>query len=195
MGPLLRHRIAWRKSEGEPRSRLQLQPFKCCLHQKLLRRLISKISVRENCVHNEGFEQKYPSKKMYISALSSAMLCLYLCVCVCVLQVHFNTRFVMKTLMTICPGTVLLVFSISLWIIAAWTVRVCERSVTKRVHSGVCVLFFFFFVYVCVNNRQYTGLWLNLTDRKIYSKTHEQHDPSIHGPGARFVASFVYSVS
>lgn len=45
------------------------------------------------------------------------------------LQVHFNTRFVMKTLMTICPGTVLLVFSISLWIIAAWTVRVCERSV------------------------------------------------------------------
>ncbi|XP_028832295.1 small conductance calcium-activated potassium channel protein 3-like isoform X2 [Denticeps clupeoides] len=43
------------------------------------------------------------------------------------IQVHFNTRFVMKTLMTICPGTVLLVFSISLWIIAAWTVRVCER--------------------------------------------------------------------
>uniref|UniRef100_A0A3Q2EJJ2 Potassium intermediate/small conductance calcium-activated channel, subfamily N, member 3 n=1 Tax=Cyprinodon variegatus TaxID=28743 RepID=A0A3Q2EJJ2_CYPVA len=42
-------------------------------------------------------------------------------------KVHFNTRFVMKTLMTICPGTVLLVFSISLWIIAAWTVRVCER--------------------------------------------------------------------
>ncbi|KAG5856422.1 hypothetical protein ANANG_G00007790 [Anguilla anguilla] len=37
-------------------------------------------------------------------------------------KVHFNTRFVMKTLMTICPGTVLLVFSISLWIIAAWTV-------------------------------------------------------------------------
>ncbi|KAG7253456.1 hypothetical protein CRUP_002051 [Coryphaenoides rupestris] len=34
----------------------------------------------------------------------------------------------MKTLMTICPGTVLLVFSISLWIIAAWTVRVCESA-------------------------------------------------------------------
>uniref|UniRef100_A0A8C4QGD0 Potassium calcium-activated channel subfamily N member 3 n=1 Tax=Eptatretus burgeri TaxID=7764 RepID=A0A8C4QGD0_EPTBU len=42
-------------------------------------------------------------------------------------KITFNTRFVMKTLMTICPGTVLLVFSISLWIIAAWTVRVCER--------------------------------------------------------------------
>ena len=42
-------------------------------------------------------------------------------------KVTFNTRFVMKTLMTICPGTVLLVFSISSWIVAAWTVRVCER--------------------------------------------------------------------
>lgn len=52
------------------------------------------------------------------------------------LQVHFNTRFVMKTLMTICPGTVLLVFSISLWIIAAWTVRVCERSVPVVVLGG-----------------------------------------------------------
>lgn len=44
-------------------------------------------------------------------------------------KINFNTRFVMKTLMTICPGTVLLVFSISLWIIAAWTVRACERYV------------------------------------------------------------------
>nr|XP_037848433.1 small conductance calcium-activated potassium channel protein 1 isoform X3 [Chlorocebus sabaeus] len=43
-------------------------------------------------------------------------------------KITFNTRFVMKTLMTICPGTVLLVFSISSWIIAAWTVRVCERE-------------------------------------------------------------------
>ena len=36
----------------------------------------------------------------------------------------------MKTLMTICPGTVLLVFSVSLWIIAAWTIRACERYET-----------------------------------------------------------------
>ncbi|XP_059360028.1 small conductance calcium-activated potassium channel protein 2-like isoform X1 [Carassius carassius] len=42
-------------------------------------------------------------------------------------KINFDTRFVMKTLMTICPGTVLLVFSISSWIIAAWTVHVCER--------------------------------------------------------------------
>ncbi|XP_061831953.1 uncharacterized protein [Nerophis lumbriciformis] len=42
-------------------------------------------------------------------------------------KISFDTRFVMKTLMTICPGTVLLVFSVSCWIIAAWTVRICER--------------------------------------------------------------------
>uniref|UniRef100_A0A667X739 Potassium calcium-activated channel subfamily N member 1 n=1 Tax=Myripristis murdjan TaxID=586833 RepID=A0A667X739_9TELE len=42
-------------------------------------------------------------------------------------KINFDTRFVMKTLMTICPGTVLLVFSVSCWIISAWTVRVCER--------------------------------------------------------------------
>ncbi|CAB1314103.1 unnamed protein product, partial [Coregonus sp. 'balchen'] len=43
-------------------------------------------------------------------------------------KINFNTRFVMKTLMTICPGTVLLVFSVSCWIIASWTVRVCESN-------------------------------------------------------------------
>jgi len=39
----------------------------------------------------------------------------------------FFSRFVLKTLMTICPGTVLLVFMVSLWIIASWTLRQCER--------------------------------------------------------------------
>jgi potassium intermediate/small conductance calcium-activated channel subfamily N len=29
--------------------------------------------------------------------------------------------------MTICPGTVLLVFMLSLWIIASWVLRACER--------------------------------------------------------------------
>ncbi|XP_054723316.1 small conductance calcium-activated potassium channel protein-like [Uloborus diversus] len=42
-------------------------------------------------------------------------------------RINFNTRFVLKTLMTICPGTVLLVFMVSLWIIASWTLRLCER--------------------------------------------------------------------
>ncbi|XP_033334613.1 small conductance calcium-activated potassium channel isoform X4 [Megalopta genalis] len=42
-------------------------------------------------------------------------------------RINFNTRFVLKTLMTICPGTVLVVFMVSLWIIASWTLRQCER--------------------------------------------------------------------
>ncbi|XP_019626869.1 PREDICTED: small conductance calcium-activated potassium channel protein 2-like isoform X2 [Branchiostoma belcheri] len=42
-------------------------------------------------------------------------------------RINFNTRFVLKTLMTICPGTVLLVFTVTLWIIAAWTTTACER--------------------------------------------------------------------
>ncbi|XP_029355564.1 small conductance calcium-activated potassium channel protein 1b isoform X2 [Echeneis naucrates] len=50
-------------------------------------------------------------------------------------KISFDTRFVMKTLMTICPGTVLLVFSVSCWIIAAWTVRVCERRTRARLEG------------------------------------------------------------
>lgn len=45
-------------------------------------------------------------------------------------RINFNTRFVIKTLMTICPGTVLMVFMVSLWIIGSWTMRLCERRVT-----------------------------------------------------------------
>lgn len=45
------------------------------------------------------------------------------------LQIHFNTRFVGKTLMTTYPGTVLMIFSVSLWIVAAWGLHVCERYV------------------------------------------------------------------
>ena len=41
-------------------------------------------------------------------------------------RINFNTRFVLKTLMTICPGTVLLVFILSLFIIASWMLRACE---------------------------------------------------------------------
>lgn len=45
----------------------------------------------------------------------------------CAPQIHFNTRFVGKTLMTTYPGTVLMIFSVSLWIVAAWGLHVCER--------------------------------------------------------------------
>ncbi|KAI0979967.1 hypothetical protein GJ496_004646 [Pomphorhynchus laevis] len=41
-------------------------------------------------------------------------------------QINFNGRFVLKTLMTICPGTVIMTFIITLFIIASWSVRVCE---------------------------------------------------------------------
>ncbi|ESP01237.1 hypothetical protein LOTGIDRAFT_111965 [Lottia gigantea] len=41
-------------------------------------------------------------------------------------RIHFDTRFVLKTLMTICPGTILLVFMLTLWIIASWLLRACE---------------------------------------------------------------------
>ncbi|XP_055975809.1 small conductance calcium-activated potassium channel protein 1 [Sorex fumeus] len=51
-------------------------------------------------------------------------------------KVTFNTRFVMKTLMTVCPGTVLLVCSLSSWVLAAWTVRVCERYQDKPEVAG-----------------------------------------------------------
>ncbi|KAK8767786.1 hypothetical protein V5799_005431 [Amblyomma americanum] len=46
-------------------------------------------------------------------------------------RINFNTRFVLKTLMTICPGTVLLVFMVSLWIIASWTLRLCESRLSR----------------------------------------------------------------
>uniref|UniRef100_A0A3P8VFG0 Small conductance calcium-activated potassium channel protein 1-like n=1 Tax=Cynoglossus semilaevis TaxID=244447 RepID=A0A3P8VFG0_CYNSE len=42
-------------------------------------------------------------------------------------KIHFNTRFVGKTLMTIYPGTILMMFSVSLWVVAAWGLHVCER--------------------------------------------------------------------
>ncbi|XP_030597428.1 small conductance calcium-activated potassium channel protein 1-like isoform X2 [Archocentrus centrarchus] len=47
-------------------------------------------------------------------------------------EIHFNTRFVGKTLMTTYPGTVLMIFSVSLWIVAAWGLHVCERHHNYR---------------------------------------------------------------
>lgn len=42
-------------------------------------------------------------------------------------RINFDTRFVLKTLMHICPGTVMLVFTLSMWIITSWLLRACER--------------------------------------------------------------------
>ncbi|PAV67719.1 hypothetical protein WR25_04231 [Diploscapter pachys] len=43
-------------------------------------------------------------------------------------RVNFNARFILKTLMTICPGQMLMLFTASLWIIAGWILRICERE-------------------------------------------------------------------
>ena len=45
-------------------------------------------------------------------------------------RINFNARFVLKTLMTISPGTVLLVLMLSLWVIFSWALRSCEWSDT-----------------------------------------------------------------
>jgi len=45
-------------------------------------------------------------------------------------RIELNTRFVLKTLMKICPGTVLVVLMLLLWVISSWIIRACERSAT-----------------------------------------------------------------
>ncbi|CAF0808121.1 unnamed protein product [Adineta ricciae] len=52
-------------------------------------------------------------------------------------RIKFNTTFVLKTLMTICPGTVLLVFILSLFIIASWTLRACESNHDPKHHGNL----------------------------------------------------------
>ena len=49
-------------------------------------------------------------------------------------RISFNTRFVLKTLMTICPGTVLPVSAASMSVVP----RVASTSVVPRVWSAVC---------------------------------------------------------
>uniref|UniRef100_A0A1I8IIG4 CaMBD domain-containing protein n=2 Tax=Macrostomum lignano TaxID=282301 RepID=A0A1I8IIG4_9PLAT len=51
-------------------------------------------------------------------------------------RISFNTRFVLKTLMTMFPGTVLLVFILSLWITASWLLRACE-SYHDALHGNI----------------------------------------------------------
>ncbi|XP_078316334.1 small conductance calcium-activated potassium channel protein 2-like isoform X2 [Crassostrea virginica] len=51
-------------------------------------------------------------------------------------RINFDTRFVLKTLMHICPGTVMLVFTLSMWIITSWLLRACERYFDHR-HENI----------------------------------------------------------
>nr|CAH8821976.1 unnamed protein product [Trichobilharzia regenti]CAH8821979.1 unnamed protein product [Trichobilharzia regenti] len=41
-------------------------------------------------------------------------------------KVNFDTKFIFKTLMTMCPGKLLLGFILCLWIVYSWTLRACE---------------------------------------------------------------------
>ncbi|KAL6731718.1 hypothetical protein Aduo_002553 [Ancylostoma duodenale] len=43
-------------------------------------------------------------------------------------RVNFNARFILKTLMTLCPGKMLMIFTAFLWIMAGWILRLCERD-------------------------------------------------------------------
>ncbi|XP_071743733.1 small conductance calcium-activated potassium channel protein isoform X15 [Lepeophtheirus salmonis] len=65
-------------------------------------------------------------------------------------RINFNTRFVLKTLMTICPGTVLLVFMVSLWIIASWTLRQCERQHDDEYANILNSLWLVAITFLCV---------------------------------------------
>ncbi|CAH8539903.1 unnamed protein product [Dicrocoelium dendriticum] len=43
-------------------------------------------------------------------------------------RVKINVRFVLKTLATAQPGTMLLIFILSMWVVTSWIMRVCERD-------------------------------------------------------------------
>ncbi|KJH47528.1 calmodulin binding domain protein [Dictyocaulus viviparus] len=43
-------------------------------------------------------------------------------------RVNFNARFILKTLMTLCPGKMLIIFTAFLWVMAGWILRLCERD-------------------------------------------------------------------
>ncbi|XP_053307670.1 intermediate conductance calcium-activated potassium channel protein 4 [Spea bombifrons] len=43
-------------------------------------------------------------------------------------KIKFQYQFVMKILMNTCPGRVLLILTISLWIVSSWVLSVCERE-------------------------------------------------------------------
>ena len=60
-------------------------------------------------------------------------------------RIAFDTRFIIKTLMTICSGTVLLVLVASLWIIVSWTMQQCE------VANGWLYTLFFTYPYSISN--------------------------------------------
>ncbi|KAG5672749.1 hypothetical protein PVAND_002846 [Polypedilum vanderplanki] len=90
-------------------------------------------------------------------------------------RINFNTRFVFKTLMTICPGTVLLVFMVSLWIIASWTLRQCERFHDEEHANLLNSMWLTAITFLCVGYgdivpNTYCGRGITLTCGMVRSK-------------------------
>lgn len=46
-------------------------------------------------------------------------------------KIKFQYQFVIKILMNTCPGRVLLILTISLWVVSSWVLSVCERDTPK----------------------------------------------------------------
>ncbi|VDO33634.1 unnamed protein product, partial [Haemonchus placei] len=51
-------------------------------------------------------------------------------------RVNFNARFILKTLMTLCPGKMLMIFTAFLWVMAGWILRLCERDYVRTNHRA-----------------------------------------------------------
>jgi hypothetical protein len=47
-------------------------------------------------------------------------------------RVKTDAKFILKTLMTICPGTVLMLFTATLWMIGGYILRLCERYISNN---------------------------------------------------------------
>ncbi|CAG4935547.1 unnamed protein product [Colias eurytheme] len=96
-------------------------------------------------------------------------------------RINFNTRFVLKTLMTICPGTVLLVFMVSLWIIASWTLRQCERFHDEDHANLLNSMWLTAITFLCVGYgdivpNTYCGRGITLTCGMVVCMTLRFHD-------------------
>ncbi|XP_053547191.1 intermediate conductance calcium-activated potassium channel protein 4 [Bombina bombina] len=50
-------------------------------------------------------------------------------------NIKFQYQFVMKILMNTCPGRVLLILALSLWIVSSWVLSVCERDYYRGTDS------------------------------------------------------------
>ncbi|XP_073426731.1 intermediate conductance calcium-activated potassium channel protein 4 isoform X1 [Dendrobates tinctorius] len=55
-------------------------------------------------------------------------------------KIKFQYQFVIKILMNTCPGRVLLILTVSLWIVSSWVLSVCERDTTADLTSAMWLI-------------------------------------------------------